>query len=81
MSDRLVTVKINMKQSDLRRAKALAALRGTTITQVIREAIMNEDFLQRRIFDSSATLFALHNNRMNEIIFPSMHTDRSDDII
>jgi hypothetical protein len=68
---RLVKASFNLPADELANIKALAERRGTTATQVVRQALSTEFYLQRLVDDGYA-LLAKKGRRAREIVFSHM---------
>lgn len=68
---RLVKVSFNLPESEFDALKELAERRQTTATQVVREALMTELYVQELV-DSGATLIAKIGRKGRELVFSQM---------
>lgn len=71
---RLVKVSFNLPEDELEALKELADRRQTTATQVVRESLMTERYIQQLV-DNGATILAKLNSRgvrAREIVFSHM---------
>jgi hypothetical protein len=68
---RLVKVSFNLPADELEALKELAEQRQTSATQVVREALRTERYIQELV-DNGATLIAKIGRRGREIVFSHM---------
>lgn len=69
---RLVKVSFNLPADELARLKALAERRNTTATQVLREALATEAFLQKQVDNGATILSTKGRARAVEIVLNHM---------
>jgi len=68
---RLVKASFNLPAEELDALKQLAARRNTSATQVLRQALATESYLQR-IVDQGGVVVARFGRRAQELIFSQM---------
>jgi hypothetical protein len=68
---RLVKASFNLPADELEALKTLADRRGTTATQVVRQSLATESYLQK-IVDEGGTIMAKVGRRAQDLIFSQM---------
>lgn len=59
----------NLPNEDITELKRLAALRGTTVTAVLRQAIATEAFVNNELQNGSKLLVEKPDGRLRELVF------------
>lgn len=68
----VVKVSFNLPDVVVQAAKELAAERGTSVTEVVRDSISNEVFLSREVENGSKVLIQGPDHSYREMLFPGI---------